>query len=986
MKRSTPRHVTAILATAAFLVFSVLPIALHASQASPAGPPEKIAGEMISLQDSLPLEPQVRTGVLKNGLTYYIRRNDTPKNRAELRLVVNAGSILEDDDQRGLAHFLEHMAFNGTEHFEKQRIIEYLESIGMKFGADLNAYTTYDETVYMLEVPTDLENALDTAVRIMNDWAQHMSLDSDEIDGERGVIIEEWRTRQGAETRIREKQEKDLFYHSRYEERNPIGSPESIKTFKREALVRFYRDWYRPDLVAVVAVGDFEPDDVKGLIEKYFSGMEQVVHPRQRKYYPIPDHEQTLYGIVTDREEKLSSVTLVSKKDPRPVLTAGDYRDRMIESLFYLMLNSRLEEETRSADAQILNAYAGRYRAVRTKQFSLLGAQVKENGVERGFRTLLEEALRVKQFGFTRSELERAKKELSSQMEQQFAERDKTESSRYASEYVRNYLESEPIPGIEYKHRFYQEQLPKVTLEDLTDLSAIWLKEADRVILASMPEKEGLAVPTQKGLEEIQDQVITEEIQPYKDRVIELPLVRDVPTPGRIRSEKQLDPPGITVLELSNGARVVLKPTAFKNDQVLLSAFSPGGTSLASDERYVAARTAADLVIESGVGDFSRSELEKKLGGKNVEVNPWIDDLYEGMNGSCTPGDLKTMFQLIYLYFTKPRIDEDAFRSYRDRLRSRLLNRESSPEGYFVETLQRTLAGENMRGMPLTSDMLVHMNLETSYNFYKERFSDAGNFTFFFVGHLDPEAVRLLIETYLASLPSTRKGECWRDLGIRTPEGIVKRTVTKGIEQKGAAAVVFHGPLKWSWEQVFVMQALADVLEIPLRESLREKESGTYGVDVSAEVFHYPASEYRLSVFFETSPGRVEDLVQRAFAILRGVREKGPTAADVDKVREILRRERETDLMRNEFWLSILRTYYMEGFDPRKIKDYDTLLDSLSVESIQEAAQRYVDFTRYVELVLYPEDWKPEENKAAKKLLGEVSFASFSPDEMSLRQ
>ncbi len=918
---------------------------------------EGVGQRSISLDDQLPVDSDVRIGVLENGITYYIRKNSNPEKRAELRLVVNAGSILEDDDQLGLAHFLEHMAFNGTRNFDKQEIVDYLESIGMRFGPDLNAYTTYDETVYVLQVPTDREDALYTAIHILDEWAQYMILDEEEIDMERGVITEEWRVRRSAESRIRDRHAPVLYYNSRYAERKPIGKMEIVQTFKPEVLRRFYKDWYRPDLMAVIAVGDFDPVYVEELIKEHFSEMKQPKNPRPRERYPVPDHRGTLFSIVSDKEATASRISVITKHDPRQAVSVRDYRDLLVESLFHGMLNVRLDELSKKPDAPFIEGYSASGTIVRSKEFYILGARVKDNGIDRGFESLITEAERVKRYGFTPSELERQKNEFLSYIDRIYNERNKIESDRFVSEYVGNYLENETIPGIEYEREIYRKFLPGITLDEVKWLADKWLTDENRVVLASAPEKEGVKIPREEELRNIMLMVKNREIDPYQDLVTELPLIPVPPTSGSIKEETTIEALGITQWVLSNNVRVVLKPTDFKNDEVMFGAYSPGGHSLASDKDWIAARTAADVIIESGVGSFSRIEIEKKLAGKIAEVSPWIDELFEGMNGSSTPGDLETLFQLIYLYFTQPRRDEKAFVAYRERLKGLLGNRESSPEEAFWDAVQSTLSEDHHRTRPMRSEMLVEMDLDGSYNFYRERFSDAGDFIFFFVGNFEPQGIRPFVETYLASLPSTGRGETWRDLGVEPPDRIVEATVKKGIENKSTTAIVFNGDFDWSLKNVFTLNALEEVLDIPLRENLRERQGGTYDVFVYAVPFHYPNPEYRVYIGFSTAPDQVEKLIDLAFDVVRQIQEEGPAEIDVDKVREILRRERETNMRRNEFWLRILRSYYIHGIDPLEILQYDTLLEGLSVRSIQEAAKTYLNLDRYIKVVQYPENW-----------------------------
>jgi zinc protease len=909
------------------------------------------------LNNPLPVDPAVRIGTLPNGLTYYIRENSQPENRAELRLVVNAGSVLEDDDQQGLAHFLEHMAFNGTKNFKKQEIVNYLESIGMRFGPDLNAYTTFDETLYMLQMPTDSKKILETSIQILEEWAHNITFDETEIDKERGVIEEEWRLRRDADTRMRELQYPFLFYRSQYARRIPIGKIDIIRSFKPAVLERFYRDWYRPDLMAVVAVGDFDSAEIEALITNCFSRLERVNSPRSHPIYPVPSHAETLFAIATDPEATESRVSIVTKHDLRPFSTVGNYRSRLVDTLFNRMLNSRFEEMARSSDPPFLEAYSGRGRFVRSKEFYIIGAQVKENEILRGLEAVLEEKERIQRYGFTASELEREKKRLLKGIEQIFKERDKLESGSYAQEYVLHFLEDEPIPGIEYEYELYSRYIPEITLEEINKLADDCLSDKNRVVLVSAPEKPGTSVPGREELKRVFAEAKKKELAAYEDKVDEEPLLSAPPMPGEIVEERRIDAIGIIEWKLQNGVRVVLKPTDFKNNEVLFSAYSPGGHSLVKDEDYVAAVTADSIIEESGVGRFTLTQLEKKLAGKAVSVSPWISELFEGMTGSSTPEDMETMFQLIYLYFTEPIVDEGAFITVRNRLEEEIKIHESSPEQFFWDTIQKVLARDHYRAQPWTRDMLAQLDLQKSYAFYRDRFSDAGDFTFFFVGNFDIETIKPLICIYLGGLNGGKRVESWRNLEIDPPTGVVQKTVEKGVDPKSMVQVVFNGDLSWSLETAFMFGALEDVLEIPLRQSIREEQGGTYSIWVYSDSRHLPDEEYYVYIGFGCDPDEAEELTAILFEEIKDLKRVGPNAVDVSKVKEILRRERETNLRDNSFWLGILRSYYINETDPVRILEFDTFVEELNDGIIKKAFNQYLDSDRYVQITLYPEGW-----------------------------
>ncbi|HUV07669.1 MAG TPA: insulinase family protein [Spirochaetia bacterium] len=914
----------------------------------------------LKLDSPLPVDPQVTIGRLNNGLTYYLLVNGEPKDRASLRLVVNAGSVLEEDNQKGLAHYLEHMAFNGTETFAPDEIVNYLESIGMRFGPEVNASTGFDETIYKLQVPTDKPEPLEKALQILEEWAHRISFKEAEVEKERGVIIEEWRLGRGAEARMREAQNRVLFDGSLYAERSPIGKLETIEKFQSEDFKKFYRDWYRPDLMAVIAVGDFDRDWMEAQIKKYFSRLKPAVNPRPRPNYPVPDHPKTLFALASDKEATESRLSVITKLDITPFKTVGDYRAILVESLYHRMLNDRLHELTRSPEPPFLEGYSGQGRFVRTKEFYILGARVKENGFERGLETLLTEAKRVKEFGFTLSELERQKKDLLKGIEQVFRERDKRDSSDYVREYTDHYTEGEPIPGTEYEYRLYNTYVPEITLEEVNSLAGKWLTEENRVIMINSPQKNGIRIPGESELLAIFDRVRNLAVSPYIDRVSEKPLVSVTPVPGTITSEKKIEELDLTEWTLSNGVRLVLKPTDFKNDQVLLGSFSPGGNSLVPNGEYIAAVTAPRIVIEGGLDGFSKIELEKKLTGKNVEVSPWINELYEGISGSGSPEDLETMLQLIYLYFTAPRMDENAYLAYRERLKENLENRRLSPEENFWDTIRSAIDQDHYRSRPWTPEIISEMDLRESFDIYRNRFADASDFTFFLVGNFDPQGIKPLIETYLGGLPALRRNETWRDLGINPPEKIVERTVKKGLEAKSQVQLVFGSPFKWSRKGAFTMDAVAEILDRRLRENLREDQGGTYSVGVWSSPSRYPDEEIHVFIGFGCAPEKVNRLTEIVFEEIRTLQANGPIQKDLDTVKEILRRDRETNLRSNGFWLNVLRSYYMNGQDPQLILDYDRLIDELTPQDVRDMTRLYLSPDRFVKVVLYPQDWKEE--------------------------
>ncbi|MFC2117005.1 insulinase family protein, partial [Bacteroidota bacterium] len=683
-------------------------------------------------------------------------------------------------DQLGLAHFLEHMAFNGTENFAKHEIIDYLESIGMKFGPEINAYTGFDETVYMLQLPTDSAEILEKGFHILEEWAHRISFEPEEIEKERGVVIEEWRLGRGAKMRMLDKQLPVIFRGSRYADRLPIGNMENLKTFQHETLKRFYRDWYRPELMAVIAVGDFDADSILELIGERFSDMPFNENTRAREAYPVPDHKETLFAIATDPEATSTNVSVYYKNDVSPESTVDDYRRMLIEQLFSRMLNIRLYELLNQAEPPYLYAYVLKNDLVRTKTIYSLNVAVREDGINKGLENILTEATRVQKHGFTQSELERTKTWMIRRMEQTYQERDKTESGNFTSEYLRNFLEAEPIPGIAFEYQAVKLLVPGISLDEINRMAGKWLADENRVVLLNAPDKEGLETPDELSLFSLFTSVEQKDIRPYEDVTSEEPLLEELTTSGDIVSETRIEELDVSVWELSNGITVILKPTDFKNDEIQFQGYSPGGNSLVENKQYRSAIAAADIVSLSGVGQFDLNALNKKRTGKVVTVFPYINELSEGVAGNASTHDLETLFQLVYLYMTRPRKDSTAYLSYKTRMQGFIENRFSSPEAAFNDTLQVTLANYHFRGRPWSMELLEEIDPEESYNIYLDRFSDVGDFTFIFVGSLDMDTIRPLVKTYLGSLPSSGRQESWQDVGVNPPEGVILKTVKRG--------------------------------------------------------------------------------------------------------------------------------------------------------------------------------------------------------------
>ncbi len=950
--KSEPRFmIVAALAVAALGIAAAAPPAV-AAQVRVADPQE---ARSVALDAELPVDPDVRVGTFANGLRYYIRANDLPENRAELRLVVNAGAVLEDDDQRGMAHLLEHMAFNGTANFEKQELIEFMESIGMRLGPDVNAYTSFDETVYMLQVPTDNPEFISTAFQIMEDWSHAVTLDDAEIDAERGVVVEEWRLGQGAANRVNDKQFPIIFKDSRYAERLPIGTKESIETATPEAIRRFYEDWYRPDLMAVIAVGDFDPDVIEGLVRQHFEGLEPAADPRPRTMFDVPDQPGTDFAIATDPELPNTSVAVFYKTELGSDGTVGDYRRGLVEALYNSMLNARFAELTQQADPPIAFGASAKGAMVRTKGMYQLFAGVRGDGIERGLDTLLTEAARVEQFGFTQSELDRTKANMLRGIQSVFDERANRRSSVFVNEYTRAYLQDEPIPGLDYEFELYQRFIPEITLAEVNDVGRDWIRDGNRVVLVSAPENEDTVVPSEEALLAVLDTAADKDLTAYEDTVSEDPLLAEMPEAGSILSEQEVGVLDVVEWRLSNGALVVLKPTDLRDDQVLFRASSPGGTSLVSDEDYLVASTATAAMNISGLGDFNVIDLRKKMAGKDASVSASIGAYSEGLAGQASPKDLETLFQLAYLRFTAPRADPVAFEAFLAQGRTALANQEATPGFQFSKRLTEIRWQNHPRRQTTTVETLDQWDLDRSFAFYQDRFADASDFVFMFVGTFDLETMRPLVERYLASLPSLGREETWRDVGIRHVEGVVEDTVYAGVEPQSQTRMYFTGPFEYERQRRTTIRAMGLLLQTRLRDVLREELGGTYGVGVSATYGWQPIETYTVSISFGSDPERADELAGVVLAEIEKLKDAAPGVSEVTDVQENFTRTFETDSETNTYWMNQIGARYQRGDALDGLLTYQETIDALTPELIQEAAQIYFNGDNFVRLTLMPE-------------------------------
>ena len=927
---------------------------------TPAAVRETSAASVASygLSQLMPVDPEVVVGTLPNGLRYYVRANGKPGRRAEMRLVVKAGSVLEDPDQRGLAHFVEHMEFEGTRHFPQQGIVDFLASLGLSIGADANAATSYDDTQYTLGVPTDVPGVLDRALLVLEDWAQGATFDQAGIDRERAIVLAEWRMRLGAGERTQDKIRRAQLQGSRYADRPPIGDPDIIEHAQREQLTRFYRDWYRPDLMAVIVVGDVDRDAVVTMIKAHFSSLSAPSPVRPRPVFDVPEQPGTRYTVVSDKEATATAVQVSDLRPARNQGSVGGYRQIMLDQLFANMLGDRLDEVSKGANPPFLRAVAARglFPTARTRDEAILQALVSNDGVTLGLDALVTELQRVARFGFTATELARAKQVMMGGFERAVTESPDRESSSRADEYTRNFLQAEALPTIWQELAFHRRFLPGVTLSQVNALTADWFPQMNRLVVVAAPEAAGVVLPDRAQLEAAVKTASAKRLEPFVDSAAGQALM-PVPPPRGTIVRMTTRPADITEWTLSNGATVVLKPTTLKEDQILFRATAPGGTSLAGDDEFVSARDAAAVVRAGGVGRFNAVTLDKILADKAVGVSPYINEMGQGMAGGSTPQDLETMFQLLYLRFTQPRADPVAFAALAAQARALLQNQMASPDVVFDQAIDSAVGGNSPRRLPETSATVDQWDLAKSLAFYRARFADASNFTFVFVGSFTPEVMKPLVETYIASLPATHTRETWRDLGIVAPSGVVERTIQKGIAPKSTVAIVLSGPFEYDDAHILAFRTATLLLQSRLLETIRRELGGTYSITATPSAQKFPRPEYSVRIDWTCDPARTATLVQRVFEEVAFVRATLIAADRMALIREGLLREFEKNSQDNGYLLNQLSRRY-EDRDGANVAAVDSLpsqIAALTGDAIHQAAQAYLSTDRYVKVILMPE-------------------------------
>ena len=912
----------------------------------------------LDLNAPLPINPLLKKGTLDNGLTYYIQKNNKPEKRIELRLVVNAGSILEDDDQQGLAHFTEHMVFNGSTHFKKHELISYLQSIGIKFGADLNAYTSFDETVYILPVPTDNKERLDKGLLVLEDWAQGATFNDADIDAERNIILEEARLGKGAGDRMNKKLYPAIFNGSHYAERLPIGKESLIKNFKYDAIKRFYRDWYRPNLMAVMIIGDVDVDEAEKLVHAHFDKLKNPINERPRHYAQVPVRSKTTSLVVTDSEATNNAVMI---RYPVQVLeqekTIGEYRNTLVKIISSSILAQRFGDLMQQANPPFLGGGTSPSTLVRGFESYASMATIGRAGVQPAINALITENHRAQQYGFTADELERTKKNHLRLFDQFYLERDKSNSDTLAAEYIRNFVTGESIPGIVNEYNYVKELLPTITLEEVNRYAQQNIPgKAQKLVAYIGSNKKGEKTPTQQQLLAWVNAAENIPVKPNIAKIIPTALMAQPPKAGSVVAEKVNPQLGTTEWTLSNGLNVILKPTDFKNDQILFSASRFGGQSLFGDADLYNARYATTVVDVMGMGQFTPTEIQKILAGKSLRLQTNLSNYTESISGYSGNSDIEALLQTLVLRLTAPRTDADLFHAFINSAEDGTRNTMAHPESVFSNTLTTTLYGNHPRlALVAKPDDFTHIDAARASTLFYNRFSSAKGFTFVIVGSFKLAEIKPLIETYLASLPVADIDLKYRDLNIRPVKGIVKKEVRAGTEPKSQVSIMFTGDATYSKEESMKLNALTEVMNLRITDILREKLTLIYGGGMGGSIDRIPYQNFRVSASLPCGPENVDKVIAALFGEIEKMRNEGPSQEDLDKVKLNWIKGYPQSLRTNERWLSTLQDAVMYNTDASDIFKFEARVKSLTKEDIKAAAQRYLPLDNYVQLVLYPE-------------------------------
>ena len=902
-------------------------------------------------QDAQPLllDPELRMGKLPNGFTYYIRKNKTPEKRVTMYLANKVGSILETDQQRGIAHFVEHMNFNGTKHFPKKELSNYLEKSGVRFGADINANTGFDETVYQLPLPSDHPELLANGLQIMRDWAQDANMEAEDVERERHVILEEKRFRQGISQRLQEKSLPFYTNNSRYGSRLPIGTEEVLLKVTPEEIRSFYKEWYRPDLQAILVVGDVDVDQMEKDIKAKFSDLKNPEKATARPAYRVSLTGKNQYMQFIDSEFSGVSLEIMKKQLADTIRTKADYLGDLKQRLLAELVSIRFRRLPIVGFTPLSGGLTS---------FSV-NLSTKPGETEQALKSIWLELRQMEEQGFTKSELGRVKKAYQFQMDEALREKDKTSSEVLIKPYLQHFLTGNAAPGIVQEAELTKELLPEVSLDEINNLMKAYMKAEDRDIIVKSSAYNKTFLPDEATLLKWIESVYAQNLPPVEEEELDLPVLKKEPVPGKITAIEEIKPADLQKIRLSNGMTVLLKKTDFQNDQILIKGFAAGGTSLSGDADYESALNAANIVAAAGAGNYDALQLGKIMTGRKVQLSPFILDQYQGFNGSTTTEDLPAALELLHAYFMEPRKDEESFQTLIGRAKEQLINKEDNRSQVFMDTVNLVLGNYSSRKKPQSISRLEAIQLDRAFEIYKARFGNAAAFTFLFVGNIAAEKLKPLLEKYLGSLPSTGAVEKAKDLGINIPAGRIAKTVYKGTEQKSSVILAYSGDFDYNFENTIKMNAIADALTISLTQRLRDQEGGTYTPNVQLSLSKYPKSRFALVISFDCAPKNVEKLNASVQDELNKMRTSGPSAENLQKFKAARKVGLETGARNNEFWMDYLASQVMNNESLNQFFEYGNALNGISTKSVQEAAAKYIQDKNYVKLVLMPEKTNP---------------------------
>ena len=918
----------------------------------------KTGFSQFNLTSKLTIDPNVKIGKLSNGLTYYIRKNVKPEKKVQLRLAINAGSILEDADQQGLAHMMEHMNFNGSTHFPKNELVSYLQSIGVQFGADLNAYTGFDETVYILPIPTDDSLKVDKGFTILEDWAGNATLSVEEIDKERGVVLEESRLGKGANERMRNKYFPLLLNGSKYSERLPIGKDSILKNFKAESLIRFYKTWYRPNLMAVIVVGDIDPAYAEKEIIKHFSHFKNPANAKPRpKEIAIAERKVAASMVLTDKEQPRNILQVFNyvEKD-KTISTWNDYRESIIENLFNTIISQRFSEMTQQPNPPFIFGTATFGGFIRGYRSFMNIALLNDRPVKDAIDALITGTESVKKYGVLPTELERAKSSLLNQIESAYKDKDKTESAELVGVYLNNFLTNSPAIGISDKTNFIKQILPTISLTEVNALTKRMETTQGKFSLLMASDKSKNPLPTDKELNALIDAAHLIPVKAYEEKAVAKTLLDKAPIAGKVVNETLNKALGTINWELNNGITISIKQTDFSNDEIKMDAWRWGGITKYPVEDKMNVTNATTAIQVMGIRDLSPTDLRKFLSGKTVSATPYLNSNDEGIEGSSSVKDFETFLQLVHLYFTQPRLDSSLFKGFISSQKSSIENMKANPNFYFADTLNKIQYKDHpwAPNFPSAADY-DNINLARAFAIYKEIYGNAYGMHFTFVGNIDPIKVKPLIESYLGSLPGIAKEIKFNDVGLRPVKGLVEAYVNKGAAKQSRVTIIFSGESKYSLDESLKLDALTEVLNIKIIETLREQMSGIYGGGMRGSLNNRPYNNYNITIGFPCGPENVDKLTTALFKILNDAIEKGIEQKDLDKVKETLKKQNQDRLTRNEFWLDALSKAFIEKDDPTWHLEYTQKVDALTTNELQQLAKKYFDMKNYIKAVLNPE-------------------------------